>query len=171
MKLAALLVLGACVGGRGVTVPARPAPLPGESARVVLWSMPMLEAFGQIADTATIEHLRCLLGTVRGDTVYVVAAWEPVIAFASKVLMAVGPCPDFITLGTWHNHLPRTYTLQGEDRGQTLPLAAYCQLSLPDRRVRVLIQVISVTAAVSCAWSFQGDGYVPMPHWPPRVLP
>jgi len=145
--------------------------------QAISWYQPMLEALGAIADTAHIEHYRCLLGVQRADTLYVMAAWEPKIKVATALFIAPAePCPPLITVGEWHNHRPRTITAMGEDLGQTWPLAVYCELSREDRRseqhpLAPPLQLISVTRNVSCAWALHEGRYARMLQWPPGDPP
>jgi hypothetical protein len=152
--------------------PAKP-PVTVQPVRVIWWSRPMLEQLGAIADTATREHYRCLLGVWRHDTLYVVMAYEPQIIAATALFVATSACPSLLTVAEFHNHIPRNFTMMGEDLGRLWPLAAYCKLSLLDRRVRAdspLLQVIAVNRDVSCAWVLDEGQYVRMAAWPP-VLP
>src|ERR1700694_2499803 len=144
-------------------------PLAGQR-QVVHWDRAMLEEFGAIADTAHVEHFRCLLGGWRGDTLDVLMAYEPTIVAARATILSPGPCPPLLTIGTWHNHIPRTTTQMGENLGQTKALAEYCKLSLEDRTAdaALLRKLISVTHDASCAWALDESGkYQPMEHWPP----
>lgn len=145
--------------------------------QVVNWSQSMLDELGAIADTATIEHLRCLLAAWRNDTLYIVAAHEPKIIAATALFLSSGPCPALVTAGEWHNHIPRQITMMGENLGSPYPPAAYCDLSLVDRKAErrpapPLLLMISVNKDVSCLWVFTKLGhYGRVKHWPPTLLP
>ena len=137
---------------------------------------PMLADLGQLADTAHIEHSRCLLGVWRNETLYVAMAYEPQVIAATALFVSTGPCPPFLTQGEFHNHVPRQITLMGEDRGQVWPVEQYCEMSIVDRRAEQrpdppLLQVIAVTKDVSCAWILLRGHYRRLPHWPPVDAP
>lgn len=162
--IALVAYYGACTG-----------QLRGQDSAIAVWYLPMLAELGQIADTATIEHVRCLLGAVRGDTMYVIAAWEPPIIHATALIASFGPCPPLLTLGGWHNHIPRDVTVMGEDRGARPP-AEYCELSQVDRRAALrpdapLFQVIHVNRDITCAWVLYEGLYERMTAWPPQPSP
>lgn len=144
-----------------------PVSLP---AQVVSWNLPMLNELGAIADTATVEHFRCLLGAWQGDTLFIVAAHEPEVRFANAFGVGTGPCPPLITWGEYHNHLPLNLTINGEIR-PALPPEAMCDLSPLDRRSEIPFQVIYVNKDVSCAWVLINGKYKPLIHWPPRESP
>jgi hypothetical protein len=143
---------------------------PLQAQVVASWYRPVLAELGQIADTAHIEHYRCLLGGWRNDTLYVVAAVEPQIIAATALFISTGPCPPLLTVAEWHSHVPRRFTLMGEDRGSDIPPEAYCELSPTDRRVHPwspLLQLLSVTETVSCAWVLDRGQYTRILPWPP----
>mgnify|MGYP001564360876 CR=1 FL=1 len=142
----------------------------------VTWYLPMLQELGGIADTATVEHVRCLLGARRADTLYVVVAWAPRMAFSSPVVAKpTEECPPLLTVGEWHNHLPHEYAITGEQLPTHRTAAEFCELSPIDRRRErvpnpVLFQVISVTKDISCAWVLNHEGrYERVSDWPPRA--
>jgi hypothetical protein len=62
----------------------------------------------QIADTATVEHARCVLATWHGDTLrfdgVAEAPWIESDASADAVAVNWGRCPG-ATRAIWHNHL------------------------------------------------------------------
>lgn len=149
---------------------------PALNSQTVSFHRPMLDELAAIADTATIEHARCLVGGWQGDTLYIVAAIEPVILDATPVHVATGPCPPIITWGEWHTHIPQPFTMAGEPRLGFLPPMAYCELSPLDRRAALrpdapAFQVIHVNKDTSCAWLLVQGEYERIPYWPPKDVP
>jgi hypothetical protein len=147
-------------------------PLAGQDAVLAIEAQ-TLAALGAIADTAHVEHFRCLLGGWRGDTLYVVMAYEPGVVVATATILAPEACPPLLTVGTWHNHIPRTVSAMGEQLGQTKAAVEYCFLSAEDQRADagVPLKIVSVTREVSCAWVFAGGQYRRLVHWPPTDRP
>src|SRR5207237_10852913 len=113
------------------------------------------------ADTANVEHFRCLLGQQVGDTLAIARAVEPFIVFADYNGVKAGPCPAF-TVGTWHTHL--AYNIPMSDPHNRLPPVepwSVCDLSPLDRETTLEpkapgFAMISVANGVHCAW--QRDG-------------
>jgi len=143
---------------------------------VIRFYDPVLRELGQLADTAHIEHYRCLLGVWQNDTLYITAAYEPEIIAATALFVSTGPCPPRLTQGEFHNHIPRNITVMGEDRGQIWPLESYCVLSPVDRRAEKrpsppLLQLIAVTKDLSCLWVFIQGRYERLPQWPAKLEP
>jgi len=129
-----------------------------DSVRGFSWYAPLLDALTAIADTAQLEHFRCLLGAPMDSVIYIVAAYEPAIEQASPDSVRYDHCPALITAGTWHNH-PPPYRFARED---------YCALSEQDQQAPEFLQVINVTQGLSCAFVRQpGFGWVRMLNWPP----
>jgi hypothetical protein len=120
----------------------------------------VMATLGQIADTATIEHFRCLLGTTRHDSTFVTAAFEPVVRSASRFSIGTAACPAFITVADWHVHLPiaiRTMT-DTSILVDPIPPVSACYLSDKDVETAVLkdsnvvLQVVQVNALIACWW-------------------
>src|SRR2546429_8311533 len=89
------LVLGAALYGkaRGERAP------PPAAAHTIFLAEGLVEHLDSIADTATLEHFRCLLGQQVGDSLAIGRAVEPLIVFADYNGVKAGPCPAF-TVGT-----------------------------------------------------------------------
>ena len=112
-----------------------------------------------IADTATIEHLRCLIGGRQGDSLFVIQLYSPRIAHADyNTVTPRTPCPAHITVGSWHNHIPFNVPLN-DPHNRTTPVEPWsvCEMSPPDRMVRgdppeYRVYMISVAWGVHCAW-------------------
>ena len=116
---------------------------------------PLLHELGHLADTATIEHVRCLYGVARPDTVHLLWAFEPEIGKATTTYVRHESCPA-VALASWHNHLAgvtMTGTLvPGEDPRSS------CYLSGVDLRAAreyasPKILFVQVTRDVRCWWS------------------
>lgn len=158
----ALLLLWACAAvPRPHVIPSLAGPLlpphTVDSVRGSWWYFPILDSLSSIADTAKIEHLRCLLGARNDSILVIVAAYEPEIGQADADSVRYGHCPALITVGTWHNH-PPPY------RG---PKEGYCQLSKQDAEASELMQLISVDRHLSCLFLRGPLGYERAIHWPP----
>ena len=118
----------------------------------MVFDMDMTDELGEIADSATIEHVRCLIGIIEGDTGYVDWAVEPKSVEASAVAARFTGCP-LATLVEWHNHLPYEFDMEGQSRTPVPPLSV-CRLSPIDARqlleARAPYSLISVNREVSC---------------------
>lgn len=137
---------------------------PPEAAHTVLISEPLVAMLDTLADTATIEHYRCLLGAQRHDTLGIVRAFEPLILHADYNTVTAAGCPRF-TVGTWHNHLPYNIPMTDPHNRQTrVDPASVCELSPADRLSATAepwtFSMISVAAGVHCAWqrNVEADG-------------
>src|SRR5204863_2816466 len=80
----------ACLIGAAVVARACPQ-LP--VAHSVLIPDALVMKLDSIADTASIEHYRCLLGQQIGDSLIVVRAWEPKILHADYNTVTAAGCP------------------------------------------------------------------------------
>lgn len=96
----------------------------------LLLSKDVVQELNSIADTATIEHLRCVTGRNVGDTTYVEGIFVPRTSGATPVSIN-GFCPAQ-TVVDWHNHLPYWYTTTGEKRGPVEPRSLACYPSYAD---------------------------------------
>ncbi len=113
----------------------------------VVVPLELVEELEAVADTATIEHMRCIGGllAVSGNMAVLVldSLYEPQVQAASRTgvtgdceslaLSKYGRMQDTSTVrryiwGIWHNHLPRHFTKTGADRGPLSPAYA-CYLS------------------------------------------
>lgn len=117
---------------------------PGMIARVSL-DYELVAALGRIADTATVEQVRCLGGDRVADTLFLNRAIaRPTVEASDSSLVAVG-CPPG-TFAIWHTHILRP--------GQH-PLDV-CFLSEDDIhtavRARVPMQIVQVSSALWCYW-------------------
>jgi hypothetical protein len=117
-----------------------------------------------IADSATVEHARCLYGTTRPDGSFSLSwAVEPhVDSLIGRDQLAVEPCPR-IALAFWHNHRP------GWIPGNVIGGAVYlpearsmperaCYLSQQDilsaiRAIAPPLQIVQVKRGIRCWWT------------------
>jgi hypothetical protein len=121
----------------------------------------MMAQLGRLADTATIEHGRCLIGKVEGDTAFIDLAVAPASELGTPIGVTFGPC-SIATLALWHNHLPFEFSFTGEKVGPVPPAFA-CALSPQDRfsasrPEAPAYTLIHVTHAVYCMWVKVEDG-------------
>jgi hypothetical protein len=130
----------------------------------------LIAQLDSIADTASIEHYRCLLGWRRADSLLVAAMWAPPIVYAdyNAVTPAV-QCPDG-SVGIWHNHLPYTVPMNDpHNRSTKVEPWSVCELSPIDRRSAMLdgpvLQIISVANGVHCAWLRASDSTLTRLPW------
>lgn len=130
----------------------------------------LLTYLDSIADTATIEHYRCLLGWSQPDTLKIFGAWEPPIAHADyNGVQPLISCPDG-TVGEWHNHIPYTVPMTDpHNRSQRVEPWSVCELSPQDRRtamrVNAAYQLLSVQNGVHCAWARIDDSSLARIPW------
>lgn len=100
----------------------------------------------KLADTATVEHARCLLGAIRKDTAYVDRMTEVTVALATDTSIVRYPCPAGAML-SWHNHINK--------RGA--PDSYMCFLSSHDFITaiaeRAWFVMVQVNGKYSCWWS------------------
>ncbi len=141
-------VLVAVVAGLSTWAAASRYYTPVVGVRVIVDSAMMAE-LGRVADTATVEHARCLLGTRSGDTVVVVEAWTPAYRDQTPTRVRYKACP-LSTVAFWHVHLPM----------HSPPWSA-CALSETDRRhnrahLGKRLEFVQVTGDVWCAWAWDG---------------
>lgn len=132
------------------------AQAPPQAAHTVLISDTLVASLDAVADTATAEHFRCLLGAQRHDTLGIVRAVEPTILHADYNTVSAGPCPRF-TVGTWHTHLPYNIPMTDPHNRQTrVDPWSVCELSPADRHSAEAepwtFSMISVAKGVHCAW-------------------
>lgn len=122
----------------------------------------MMAQLGRIADTATIEHIRCLLGVDRGDTILVDVAWEPKVTYANYTMVTFEHCP-LATVGTWHNHIAMRFPILNGDTARyvRVPPHQMCYLSRPDSTAALAMKherlsIVQVVDSVACAWIREG---------------
>jgi hypothetical protein len=144
---AALLLACSVAAGEADRTAARPL--------VILMRDELRAALGRIADTATVEHFRCLYGIAQPDTVYLTAAFEPTIHRATTMGLNHDPCPG-VALAEWHTHLSGV-TTTGEIRRDWDPRAS-CYLSSIDIRAArgyhsAKILFVQVDAKTLCWWT------------------
>lgn len=112
---------------------------------MVLLDSTMMMRLGQVAETATTEHARCLLGIYKGDTVAADVAWPPKILYTDSLNVFYAKCP-LASVGTWHNHIQRAKH----------PAQDWCYLSPADsiglKLGRERLIIVSVNEAIMCAW-------------------
>lgn len=131
-------------------------------AHTTLISDSLVASLDAIADTATIEHFRCLGGVARRDSLFIVAAWEPVIVFADYNGVKAGACPPH-TVGTWHTHLPYNIPMNDpHNRATPVEPWSVCDLSPVDKASAATeawtFSMISVANGVHCAWQRVTEG-------------
>jgi hypothetical protein len=110
---------------------------------------------GRIADTATIEHFRCIYGVAKPDTTYLVEAMEPTIREATPINLSHEPCPA-VALAEWHNHLPGVTMTGSIVMGQNPRMSCYLSgtdlRSARDYRSAKLL-FVQVDARTLCWWT------------------
>jgi len=110
---------------------------------------PLLSSLNALADTATVEHARCLFGITRPNSAVADSATEPEVTRRAGLIVSLKPCP-FGAIALWHVHvLAQTRASSPE---------AACFLSPGDietgmRRDAPIVMVVHVGAAVWCWWS------------------
>lgn len=127
----------------------------------------------QIADTATVEHARCLgvsMSRAR-DTLWIdrvfETPWLVTEPTETSVKIEYWSCP-LGTIATWHNHL------RFQERIPSISPEYYCQMSLGKEKDEGLLLdprgppflVISVTKGVSCFFQRGPDGPVRLDYTP-----
>lgn len=65
---------------------------------------PLAFVLAAIADTATVEHARCLFGRTRPNVVVADSAVEPAVVRRDGLIVSLKPCP-FGALALWHVHV------------------------------------------------------------------
>jgi hypothetical protein len=109
----------------------------------------------QIADTATVEHARCVLATWYGDTLrfdgIAEAPWIESDASADAVAVNWGLCPG-ATRAIWHNHiyLDAQHTKQEHCYASRLDEEKMLNPTFPP------VLFVSVGSGVSCAFMLVG---------------
>lgn len=102
-----------------------------------------------LADTAVVEHARCLFGVTRPNVVVADSAVEPDAKRRGGLIVSMTPCP-FGAIALWHVHLlAQTKASSAE---------AACFLSRGDvaagmRWDAPLVMVVHASGAVWCWWS------------------
>ena len=136
----------------------------------------MYNRLGEIADTATIEHARCILGKISGDSLYLYDFIEPKILYADKIRVVAEGCPRF-TAASWHNHLPFAPRMIDDSTValESVPPASVCEPSPIDRRMLLddeqpPIMFISVNKSTRCVFIRRsrddGSEYIEHIAWP-----
>lgn len=130
--------------------------VPPGPAHTTLITDSLVASLDAVADTATIEHYRCLLGGQRGDTLVIVRAFAPPILHADYNTVTAAGCPRF-TVGTWHTHLPYNIPMNDpHNRASRVDPWSVCDLSPADRASAKTepwtFSMISVAKGVHCAW-------------------
>ena len=137
--------------------------------------MSLLKSLDSVADTATVEHFRCLLGKRFGDTLAVVDAWEPPVSHADyNTVTASCPLSPYV-VGTWHNHLPFNIPMNDpHNRATPVEPWSVCEVSPADRlsarseEESMVLTIISVANDVHCAWIRQTDSTLLRLPWVTR---
>ena len=123
----------------------RTVPTPAHELRVRVPPR-VLDELGRLADSSSFETVRCLMGTVRGDTAQIYSVMTPRIYRRTETTVVYQACPP-PTVAVWHNH-PWTHEPTPEDA---------CYLSRTDiqdalRPKSPVLQMVQVTDQVSCWW-------------------
>jgi len=112
----------------------------------------------QLADTATIEHARCLYGWARPDSIFLSTMVEPRVRHADANVMNVDYCQHG-AMAFWHNHLPEDIGINGQRAKSAQPPDAFCYLSRPDMESSVApenpvpLEFVGVNRDVLCWWT------------------
>lgn len=114
---------------------------------VAVVSEDLLDNLAKLAARAKRETVRCLVGLVQGDTVYVETALEPPIHTSSPSRVKYAGCPRG-TFAKWHNHLARFAATPADA----------CYLSDTDVADALIpgappLQVVQVNETVMCWWT------------------
>ena len=102
-----------------------------------------------VADTAMVEHARCLFGVTRPNAVMADSAVEPTVKRRAGLIVSIAPCP-FGAIALWHVHvLAQTKAPSAE---------AACFLSRGDVEAGMRwdappVMVVHTVADVWCWWS------------------
>lgn len=105
----------------------------------------VFESLDALADTLSVETVRCLIGVV-SDSAYVDLAWQPPIELSTPNRVRYRPCPS-ATIALWHTH----------PTSELGPEYA-CYLSRRDilealRPEAPPIQIVQVNSRVACWWT------------------
>jgi hypothetical protein len=119
----------------------------------------LAESLDAIADTATVEHARCLYGVTTPDGVTLTRAFEPHVIEADWMTYSGDMCPGQ-PLAFWHVHIPHNFNIMGIRSGGDAEPRDYCFLSRPDmistlRPVDPPLQLVGVGHRLLCWWSRQ----------------
>ena len=108
----------------------------------------LLDSLDALADGATLEHVRCLMGVERNDTLWIDHMYEPKITIAAPDSVVTAPCSKG-TIALWHNHTIRPESVT--------PPEERCFLSPTDittaLRGHAFIWIVQVTRDVVCWWT------------------
>ena len=130
---------------------------------------------GTIADSATVEHGRCILGHFSAgfDTLRLVGIYNAPALLENPWAVRTGACPPYVTKASWHIHLPWVVNMMDPRLRAPIPPETVCFLSLGDRhaakfdaQLGIFIQIVQVNARIACAWALVGDTILPF-KWPP----
>ena len=113
----------------------------------IVFAGAVFEELEMLADTLSVETVRCLIGLPRGDSLLVDLAWKPPIHQSTVNSVEYGHCP-VATILLWHNH---PWTQENEPEYS-------CYLSRTDMREAMKswappIQMLQVTGGVACWWT------------------
>jgi len=117
----------------------------------------LFHELGQLADTATIEHARCLYGWARPDSIFLSTMAEPVMHHADANVMNVEYCQSG-ALAFWHNHIPADISINGQVHATAQAPEAFCYLSRPDMESSVAsgnpvpLEFVGVNKDIMCYW-------------------
>lgn len=125
------------------------APLQAQAVAVRLQNS-LLDSLDVLADGATTEHIRCLTGGLRGDTLFVVDLYEPAVKSADSNNVVYEGCDKARTIVVWHNHI-----YDAEMHGSPV---ARCFLSPADvttaLREGIFIWAVQVDRNTTCWWTY-----------------
>jgi len=138
----------------------------------IVFDADLIASLGKIADTATVEHDRCLGVGIVGDTAYIVTELEPKVLFSSPDSIIVGACPRGY-LVTWHYHMTSYVTATGRVIHFQPPFEWLCDLSASDRYSMVREDqpywLVHVNSKIYCL--FVKFGYPPQIGRIPLIQP
>ncbi len=106
------------------------------------------EQLGALADTLTVETVRCLIGITRGKSAVIDMVWEPPVSEPTQSGLGSHGCP-LATIAVWHNHLPAIHPRTSEEAC----FLSEAEISDALEGGRAPIQIVQVTAAISCWWT------------------
>lgn len=121
----------------------------------ILMTRDVSDELGALADSATVEHVRCLFGVTLPDTMVIFRTFEPQVREATPLAVGHEECPGY-PLAIWHNHLAGV-TITGEIRKGWDPRHS-CYLSRLDlndgSEVQApKLQFVQVDRDTSCWWT------------------
>lgn len=125
------------------------APAVAAHAQSFAMSDRLVSGLAAIADTATVEHARCLFGRTWPNTITADSAVEPQVTRQAGLIVSLTPCP-FGALALWHVHLV------AQTRASSAEAACFLSPRDLDAGIRwdaPLVMVVQTSDGVWCWWS------------------